>query len=194
MADTITLGCSDYYLTDVTAWSSERSPITWLEALAPAYVGSEGSLVRDAESRSLWRPEAQQMASEQLMAASSSLKSAALALENMGVGRLRELSRLEPGWNSHSAKPIAPENILAAMWILVGLANLEPPSPVIVPTVRGGVQIEWHTNGVNIEIYVESPNDVSFFAGLAESGEAVELPLAGHEQELRKWLKRACGK
>lgn len=80
------------------------------------------------------------------------------------------------------------------MKILFQFIRPETWPPVVVPTVRGGLQLEWHTQGVNVEVCVESPESVSFFAEHAGSEQAVELPLAGRERKLRAWLKRVFGK
>ncbi len=49
--------------------------------------------------------------------------------------------------------------------------------------------MEWHTGGANIEIYIESPASVSFFAERVGSGDSVEESLPGHESELKQWLE-----
>jgi len=103
------------------------------------------------------------------------------------------LLRLPPGWNSYSAKPIEPRNAIQAIRLVVEFLGPATPPPIIVPTVRGGVQIEWHTKGIDIEVYVDSSDSVSFFAEQAGSGESQEGPLAGHEHELKLWLQRISG-
>ena len=104
-----------------------------------------------------------------------------------------DLLSLPEGWNSYSARPIGTQNAIRAIQLLGELLGSETPPPVVVPTVRGGIQLEWHTRGVNIEIYVESPENVSFFAEEVGSGESCEEPLAGHEPELSFWLQRISG-
>ena len=101
-----------------------------------------------------------------------------------------DLLALQPGWNSYSAKPIPSPNAVRAIQLLAEFLDTGTPPPVIVPTVHGGIQLEWHRNGVDIEIYVESPEDVSFFARQVGSVESLEEPLLGHEENLRTWLKR----
>jgi len=97
---------------------------------------------------------------------------------------------LPPGWNSYSAKPIEPRNAIRAIRLLAEFLEPTTPPPIIVPTVRGGIQFEWHTKGINIEVYVDSLDGVSFYAERAGSGESQERPLAGHEHELNLWLQR----
>jgi hypothetical protein len=105
-----------------------------------------------------------------------------------------DLLSLPAGWNSYAAKPIAPQNAIRAILLLAELLSPQTPPPAVVPRVRGGIQFEWHTKGVNIEVYIDSPEDVSFFAEQVGSGESSEGPLAGHGHELKLWLQRVSGK
>lgn len=104
------------------------------------------------------------------------------------------LLNLPPGWNSYSAKPIAHENAIRAIRLLCDLMRLGIAAPIVVPRVRGGIQLEWHTEVGDIEIYIDSPGQISFFAEDAKSGESTEAPLAGHEEVLRAWVQRISGK
>lgn len=101
-----------------------------------------------------------------------------------------DLLGLQEGWNSYSAKPIRRGNAVRAVELLFELLGSRTPPPIVVPTVRGGIQLEWHTKGVDIEVYIRSPTDVSFFAEHIESNERTEQPLANHEHELKSWLER----
>jgi hypothetical protein len=106
-----------------------------------------------------------------------------------------DLLNLAPGWNSYAAKPISHENARRAIRLLDEFLKPDTPPPLVVPTVRGGIQVEWHTRGANVEIYIESPNAVSFFAEEAgSSGESSDVTLFGHEHELRLWVQRLAGK
>ena len=101
-----------------------------------------------------------------------------------------DLLGLQEGWNSYSAKPIRHGNAVRAVEVLFELLGSRTPPPIVVPTVRGGIQLEWHTKGVDIEVYISSPTDVSFFAEHLQSNESTEEPLANHEHELKSWLER----
>ncbi|MBI4905956.1 MAG: hypothetical protein HY820_20140 [Acidobacteria bacterium] len=105
-----------------------------------------------------------------------------------------DLLRLPDGWNSYSAKPVPRQTVIRAVCLLAEFLDEETPTPSVVPTVRGGIQIEWHTKGFDIEIYVESATSVSFYAEHLESGESCETPLAGNHHLLRSWLERISGK
>jgi len=105
-----------------------------------------------------------------------------------------ELLNLPPGWNSYSAKPIGPQIAVRAIRILAELMEPLTPLPAVVPRVQGGIQLEWHTDTLDIEVYIDTPDQVSFFAEHGESGQSVEASLAGQEQTLRAWVQRLSRK
>ena len=101
-----------------------------------------------------------------------------------------ELLDLPPSWNSHSAKPISLRIVTAVIKILGVFLNSDTPMPTVVPRVKGNIQLEWHTDQIDIEVYIDSPNSVLFFAENVTTGQVSEGNLDGHEEELRKWLNR----
>ena len=106
------------------------------------------------------------------------------------AGKIVELLELPSGWNSHSAKPIAPQNASQAIQLLAEFLGPDTPAPLIVPRVQGGIQLEWHSGGINIEVYIDAPGKVSFYAEQAGMNEAVEAPLSGNESILGDWVNR----
>jgi hypothetical protein len=98
-----------------------------------------------------------------------------------------ELLELPAGWNSYSAEQIRKENVNAAIGLLGRIMRAGTPAPIVVPTVRGGVQLEWHTNGINLEIAIDSPNDISFFG---EDIRTSEVPENLDESSLAQWIDR----
>jgi hypothetical protein len=65
---------------------------------------------------------------------------------------LEGLLRLPAGWNSYRARPIAAQAVWGALQLLRYTMPLDAPKPAVVPTVRGGVQLEWHARGVDLEV------------------------------------------
>jgi hypothetical protein len=47
---------------------------------------------------------------------------------------------------------------------------------------------------IDIEVYIDSSEKVSFFAEHIQSGQEVERPLAGSEHVLKAWLQRLSEK
>jgi hypothetical protein len=70
---------------------------------------------------------------------------------------LGNLFVLPAGWDSYGA--LAPDLscVLAAWRLLTTVLRDDSPTPAVVPTARGGVQLEWHRNGTDLEIEVAAP-------------------------------------
>jgi hypothetical protein len=67
-----------------------------------------------------------------------------------------KLRALKPGWDSYGAPPISPDAIASARAWLAGVQ--------IVPTSHGGVQLEWHRHGVEVEVeFSADGKDVNVF-------------------------------
>lgn len=88
--------------------------------------------------------------------------------------KLAELLDLPPNWDSYGAKPVNPETAVYAINLLFDVMNDEMPAPSVVPTNRGGVQLEWHTTRGDLEIEIEAPYKVGAFFEDTPRGESWE--------------------
>ncbi len=104
------------------------------------------------------------------------------------VTAVLDLLNLPPGWNSYSAKQIAHRNAEATIKLLLVLLDSKTPAPAVVPRVKGTIQLEWHTAQIEIEVYINSPSSVRFFAEDITTHQVAEGHLAGREEELKEWL------
>lgn len=87
--------------------------------------------------------------------------------------RLSALLQLPPGWDSYTARSVRPECAVFALGkVLPAFMRLDLPVPSVVPTNSGGLQLEWHTRGVDLEVEISQDNRV--FAVYELLGEAVE--------------------
>jgi hypothetical protein len=71
------------------------------------------------------------------------------------LDQLIPLLSLPEGWNSYRARRIGADVVRRAIEVLAALMPEGVPPPSIVPTVRGGVQLEWHRFGKDLEIEIE---------------------------------------
>jgi hypothetical protein len=78
--------------------------------------------------------------------------------------KLGQLLTLPFNWNSYGAKAIDLARVVAAWQLLTAIMREETPPPAVVPTSRGGIQLEWHTRGIDLEIEIVAPGQfaVSF--------------------------------
>jgi hypothetical protein len=90
------------------------------------------------------------------------------------IHQICALGALQNNWDSYGARPIESSIARAAIEFLVDALPPHAPLPTVVPTSWGGIQLEWHCRGVDLEIAVRSPErfQVSFedfVSGAAES-------------------------
>jgi len=76
---------------------------------------------------------------------------------------LAKLLNLPPNWDSYGALPIDSGCAEFALSILIQIMGDPTPPPSIVPTVSGGVQLEWHMKGIDLEIEVSSPTQGQYY-------------------------------
>lgn len=166
----------------VLAESSVLGCLSPAETVAATYALAD-PLVRTTPQESPWQP-ARRIA---IRAPRRDLPEGLLgALE-----RACELQQLPSGWNAHGAEPLSDTAFRRAIEFLAAYVVRGVAGPALVPTVRGGLQLEWHRRGVDIEVEIGPEGSVSWCAEDRQSGDEVEAGLAGHEATVRTWLRRA---
>jgi hypothetical protein len=69
-----------------------------------------------------------------------------------------ELLNLPENWDSYGARPINPTATAFALQLLSETMRTDTPVPAVVPTSSGGVQLEWHARGIDLEVEIRSPS------------------------------------
>jgi hypothetical protein len=67
---------------------------------------------------------------------------------------IQALLLLPEGWDSYEAQPVAIKSIENLIYLLSQGIQLDVPAPSVVPTVSGGIQLEWHRQGIDLEIEI----------------------------------------
>lgn len=78
------------------------------------------------------------------------------------IKQLKGLEVLAPGWDSYGAAPIDRGALKLAHGVLEALA-VTSANAIIVPTVEGGVQMEWDHDGGHIEIEVRPSYEIVIY-------------------------------
>lgn len=90
--------------------------------------------------------------------------------------RFAELLTLPRDWDGHGGVPTAPENVEAAGRFLAIVMAPSTPAPTIVPTSSGGLQLEWHRGGVDVELLLGDEDPAFLFVAEVDSGHEWEGP------------------
>ena len=104
--------------------------------------------------------------------------------------RVCELGELPENWDSYGGRVIDVSLALAAIQLILDTFGPAVPAPAVVPTNRGGVQLEWHRHGCDLEIRIESPSRFRIVFDDAQTGEALEQAMAGDLRPLIPLLER----
>lgn len=71
------------------------------------------------------------------------------------LGELRDLLTLTQGWDSYGGAAVDGEVAANVISILNVLAREQQPRPTLVPTSAGGIQVEWYTSDIELQLEVE---------------------------------------
>ncbi len=103
--------------------------------------------------------------------------------------RISELVRLPLGWDGHDGRPVNFD--VAAFAVQFLLQTLEPdgPAPLVVPLSYGGLQLEWHERGIDLEIEVEAPNRIFVSFEDRETSEEFEQEFSTDYTEVTRIMR-----
>lgn len=71
--------------------------------------------------------------------------------------RVLAFVKMPKGWDTYQARPIGWDAGLFALSILNDFMRPRTPIPQVVPSPAGGVQLEWHQKGIDLELHVTGP-------------------------------------
>lgn len=104
------------------------------------------------------------------------------------VDDFRRLLQLPENWDTYGAAPIAAEAVAAAAALLLRTASGDTPKPSVVPTVDGGVQLEWHRHGIDLEVEIRPTGEYSAFYEDRVRGTEWETTVGAGEPRIRTAL------
>lgn len=85
--------------------------------------------------------------------------------------QLNRMIQLSPNWDSYGSRAVELQKAWIALDALSEILEAHSPAPAVVPTSDGGLQLEWHRNGIDLEIEPFSPNRISFYARTSDGDE-----------------------
>ena len=92
-------------------------------------------------------------------------------------------------WDSYEAKKIERAFASKAFDLLERLLLPSSPAPRVVPLASGGLQLEWHRAGVDIEVIFEPSEPVTFYHRNRSSGEEGDYELPQNLERLRTLVR-----
>ncbi|MGA2254556.1 MAG: hypothetical protein ABSG53_07845 [Thermoguttaceae bacterium] len=105
------------------------------------------------------------------------------------LAEISELVKLEESWDSYGARPIDPHCVEATANLFLPIFNSDTPRPSVVPINRGGIQLEWHRAGTDLEIEIEPPERLHVFFGKDRETTEAEMMLTDDLRPLARFLE-----
>jgi hypothetical protein len=96
---------------------------------------------------------------------------------------LNRLFALPAGWDGFSSDLVTIEAIQKAVTVLVMIADETTPAPQFFPLRDGGIQVEWHVGGNDIEVEVNGVGEAYVFAARSDGEVIADGEVGAEEQE-----------
>jgi hypothetical protein len=107
------------------------------------------------------------------------------------MNAVEDVLALPDGWDSYGAPRVNRTTLQEAVQVLYSTAQMATPTPALVPTSRGGLQLEWHAHGMDIEVYLTPGEpEVQLFVGDLREGTEWEGTLFADRSALSEALER----
>ena len=109
------------------------------------------------------------------------------------ICRAVDLLALPPGWDSYDADRVTEEAARCAVKLLLLVSSKVPGmvAPSVVPTVRGGLQLEWHRRGVDLEVEFDPAGSCEWYGEERDTGRVEEGRGDDRRDELQQWVTHA---
>jgi hypothetical protein len=105
------------------------------------------------------------------------------------LDRISALTALADGWDSYGGRAVDATIVMDTVKFLMKVSYPSIPRPSIVPLATGGLQVEWHRGGVDLEVAF-CDEDPGALVSDRESGDVREMPTSEAATEVTRLLKR----
>jgi hypothetical protein len=110
------------------------------------------------------------------------------------VAALHEILGLPEGWNSYRARRIEGQAAITALQLLLDTMQPTTPPPSVVPTFPGGIQLEWHLHGMDLEVEITPALRIEAACEDEITGEEWEADLTADSSRLQQTLAMLAGR
>jgi hypothetical protein len=116
-----------------------------------------------ALTNNLFRHKRQSGGSKAIAFADPEAKAASPAWLKPTIQALQDLLQLPENWDGYGAVQVREQLAQQALMMLADVMENDAPAPSVVPLSDGGVQVEWHRRGLNLEIEFPADEAPSFY-------------------------------
>lgn len=90
-------------------------------------------------------------------------------LVSAALNQLNRLLELDEGWDGQAGRAISLPAAQTALWLILSLTDEDSAPPHVLPTVDGGVQVEWLVAGNGLEIEVDPSGGGAYVLAVDDS-------------------------
>lgn len=105
------------------------------------------------------------------------------------LSKLVEFTNLPTDWDGYGGAPVKRDAAMFVVEVLSHVMTARTPIPQVVPSNVGGVQIEWHTRGIDLEFHVTAPYDGDFYFEDLQTAKIDEGELNGDLSRLQEAVR-----
>lgn len=102
--------------------------------------------------------------------------------------RLATLLRRRRGWDGYNASPISAAVAAFALHVLRSIMQPSTPPPSIVPAHGGGLQLEWHLGGLDIEFMIYRPFEAELSVDFSDGRDPIEEEPVSSDLTTFSWI------
>lgn len=103
--------------------------------------------------------------------------------------RLAELAALPKGWGGPNSGPVSLAMVNYIWSVLNSVMAFDAPLPSFVPAHGGAVQLEWHQNGLDIELMIYRPFEAELSVFFHDGRAPIdEMPMSAEFDQLSDLL------
>ena len=106
------------------------------------------------------------------------------------VDRVLALAQVDPGWGGQNTRELQRDALKAGLGVLGMIMSYNSKSPQVVLTNEGGLQLEWHAAGVDLEIEVRTDGSAEVIIEDPASNVDMDGTLGEHFDLVRELLAR----
>lgn len=117
------------------------------------------------------------------------LSSAPSGWYGAALNRISQLTELAAGWNSYASREVQADMAMETVRFLATVAYPGIAAPAIIPLADGGLQVEWHRGGLDVEITFSDEGSGVFIVDRKAERE-FELPIAEAQSAVMGLLPR----
>ena len=105
------------------------------------------------------------------------------------IQSFQDLLQVPQNWDGYGASQMNEQVLQLALLLLVEVMDNDAPQPSAVPLSDGGIQIEWHRRGRNLEIEFPASEPPAFYYYEDNSETECEGPASGSYEQLQRYIE-----